>query len=231
MKLPFVSFIIPTYKEEKYLEDCLRSIRNQTYKGKYEIIVVDSKSLDSTVKIAKKFADKVFIIEERGVSKARNFGAKKAKGEILFFVDADTILLPNVLKEVVKAFKKGVVGVNVPISYDDYKMALYGYLATGILLLLLKFNLQPVYSICFACRKDAFEKVGGFNEELKVTEDIELGERLKKIGKITLITSTYAITSTRRVKKWGIPKQLSAWPFGYFLFKFFKRQPAYPPIR
>ena len=121
-KYPFVSVIIPTLNKEKYIETTLLSIKNQDYKGKYEIIVVDSNSKDMTVKIARKYADKVIVTKRRGVSVGRNIGAEVAKGEILIFVDADTTLLPNVISKVVGHLRrKKVVGVVVPILCDNLK--------------------------------------------------------------------------------------------------------------
>jgi glycosyltransferase involved in cell wall biosynthesis len=57
------SVIIPTYNEEKYIENCLRSVRNQKINGKIEIIIVDSNSSDRTREIAKKYANKVINIK------------------------------------------------------------------------------------------------------------------------------------------------------------------------
>jgi glycosyltransferase involved in cell wall biosynthesis len=231
-KLPFVSVIVPTYQEEKYIENCLRALRNQDYKGKYEIIVADSMSKDKTVKIAKKHADKVILVKKKGPSAGRNAGAREAKGEILLFVDADTMLLPNVITEVVKCLRKrGVIGVSIPLITDDLKKNIYYFTSLGLYYLLTKVNLQPVYAVCFACKKESFIKAGGFDEKLYVAEDVEFGQRLKKIGKIYYLTNTFAITSARRLKKWNVLKIVKAWPLGYLYFRFLKKQPKYPAIR
>ncbi len=232
MKNPLVSVIIPTYKEEKYIEATLRSIKNQDYKGKYEIIVVDSNSRDRTVEIAKKFADKVVITKKRGVSVGRNIGAKISKGNLLIFVDADTILLPNVITKVVKHLrKKSVVGVVVPIICDDLVDNIFYFTASWVYYLLTKLRLHPVYAVCFGCKREAFFQVGGFDERLHVGEDIDLGSRLKKLGDVEYIKDTFAITSSRRIKRWKVFKQLKAWPLGYFSFKLLNKQPKYPPVR
>jgi glycosyltransferase involved in cell wall biosynthesis len=232
VKDPKVSVVIPTLNEEKYIEPTLRALRSQNYKEKYEVIVVDSNSKDRTVEIAKKFADKVIVTERKGVSVGRNLGAKHAKGEILFFVDADTILLPNVILTVVKKFnQKSVVGVSVPLIGDDLKKNVLYFFGAAIYNLLTKIELQPIYAVCFACRKEAFWKAGGFDENLKVAEDVELGSQLKKLGKILYVTDTFVVTSTRRLKKWNIVKQLKAWPLGYLSIKLFNKQPRYPPVR
>ncbi|MCC5994431.1 MAG: glycosyltransferase [Candidatus Aenigmarchaeota archaeon] len=231
-KYPFVSVIIPTLNEEKYIEATLLSIRNQDYKGKYEIIVVDSNSKDRTVEIARKYADKVIVTKRKGVSAGRNIGARVARGEILLFVDADTILLPNVISKIVNHLKKkNIVGVVVPVLSDDFTKNILYTIGDWINYLLSKNNLHLIHAICFGCKRDAFFRVGGFNEQLHVAEDIELGSRIKKIGKVEYIKDTFVITSSRRIKKWSIFKQLNAWPLGYFYFKIFGYQPKYPPIR
>jgi glycosyltransferase involved in cell wall biosynthesis len=231
-KYPFVSVIIPTLNEEKYIEATLLSIRNQDYRGKYEIIVVDSNSKDRTVKVARKYANKVVVTKRRGIAVGRNIGARVAKGEILLFVDADTILLPNVISKVVNHLKKkNIVGFVVPILVYDFSKNILYIMGIWANYILSKANLHPVTTVCFACNKSAFFMVGGFNEKLHVAEDIELGSRLKKIGKVKYIKDTFVISSSRRIKKWGIIRQLNAWLLGYFYVKTFGYQPKYPPIR
>jgi len=231
-KYPFVSVIIPTLNKEKYIETTLLSIKNQDYKGKYEIIVVDSNSKDMTVKIARKYADKVIVTKRRGVSVGRNIGAEVAKGEILIFVDADTTLLPNVISKVVGHLRrKKVVGVVVPILCDNLKDWFISILVEVSYYTLSKLNLHPLRGCCFGCKRDVFFKVGCFDEKLHLAEDIELGSRIKKIGKIEYITDTYAIGSSRRLKRLGLFRTICAWPFGYIKIKIFNKQPEYPPVR
>ncbi|MGC8812009.1 MAG: glycosyltransferase [Candidatus Aenigmatarchaeota archaeon] len=209
MRLPFVSVIIPTLNEEKLVENCLKSVKNQDYEGKYEIIVADGKSKDRTVEIAKKYADKIVVAEKRGIAVGRNAGAKVAKGEILLFVDADTILCFNVLSEISKAFKaRNVVGVSCPVIPLSSKVSdfliywIYDQLAKASI----KTRNPHIAGMCCAYRKDAFEKVGGFNEKLKVYEDVDLSKRISKFGKIVFIESTMALTSPRRIEAWGRTK-------------------------
>jgi len=231
-KNPFVSVVIPSLNEEKYIESTLKSVKNQDYKGKYEIIVADGMSKDKTVKIAKKYADKIIAVKRKGVSAGRNEGAKVAKGDILFFLDADTILLPNVITELVKCLKKtDVMGVSIPFLLDDLKKNILMVSAMGVYSLLTKIKLQPVYTICFACKKKSFLKIGGFDEKLHVAEDIEFGQRLKKLGKLDYIDTTFVIASSRRLKKWNWAQQTKAWPLGYFSIKLFNKQPKYPAFR
>lgn len=90
---PFFSVVIPTLDEEKYLPRLLQDLANQT-NNSFEVIHVDGESEDKTLKIAKKFASKIsiksFSVKKRNVSYQRNFGASKASGEWVIFMDADT---------------------------------------------------------------------------------------------------------------------------------------------
>ncbi|MEM5794567.1 MAG: glycosyltransferase [Candidatus Aenigmatarchaeota archaeon] len=221
MKLPFISVIVPTLNEEKLIEACLKSIKNQDYKGKYEIIVADGKSKDKTVEIAKNYADKVVIAEKKGIAIERNTGARVAKGEILFFVDADTILCFNTLSEISKAFKKkNVVGACCPLvplsskARDFLIYWLYDQLAKASI----KTKTPHIAGGCCAYRKDAFEKIGGFNEKLKVYEDIDLSRRISKLGKIVFVENTIALTSPRRIEAWGRTKAAGRYIYSYLSY-------------
>ncbi|MEM7826017.1 MAG: glycosyltransferase [Candidatus Aenigmatarchaeota archaeon] len=206
-KLPFVSVIVPTLNEEKYIENCLKALRAQDYEGKYEIIVADGLSEDKTVEKAKKYADKVVSVKKKGIGAGRNAGAKEAKGEIFVFVDADTIAPFNLLTELVKCFKKGVVGATCPILplSDNMSEFVFYWFYDKFMRSSLK-EKPKVAGICCAYKRDAFEKVKGFDEKLKVCEDFDLSERISKFGKIVCTDSTFILASPRRIRKWGKTK-------------------------
>ena len=97
-----ISVIIPVYNAEQYLEECLNSIRNQTYK-ELEVILVDDGSTDNSGKICDKYTKvdnrfRVLHINNSGPSYARNIGLKEAQGEYITFVDADDWLATNTLE-------------------------------------------------------------------------------------------------------------------------------------
>ena len=93
---PFCSIIIPALNEERDIEACLSSLSQQTYpKERYEIIVVDNGSQDATKSLASKYADQVFERVNCNVGAVRNYGAEKAKGEILIWTDADCAVDEN----------------------------------------------------------------------------------------------------------------------------------------
>jgi len=90
---PFCSIIIPAFNEQKNIARCLQSLNKQSYpRSKYEIIVIDNGSTDSTKLIAGSIADTVLEILDCNVGAVRNFGAKHASGEIFIFTDADCIV-------------------------------------------------------------------------------------------------------------------------------------------
>lgn len=95
-----ISVIIPAYNEEKRIGKCLESIINQTYKN-IEILVIDDGSKDNTVKVINGYKDKrirVISIENSGQGAARNIGIKKAKGELITFVDSDDYIANNMIE-------------------------------------------------------------------------------------------------------------------------------------
>jgi glycosyltransferase involved in cell wall biosynthesis len=203
-----ISFIIPALNEEKYIEKTLLSIKNQNFPKKdYEIIVSDGKSDDDTVRIAKKYTSKIVSKKNKTISDARNQGAKIAKGEILVFVDSDTSLEPSLAKSVVKTFKdKRVVGAYLKYKYDfDSILLVFINSVFLVLFFFISFFIPRITSVsgmCIIARKKSFEKINGFNPDLKTREDVDLYLRLKKIGRFVLINEN-AHTSNRRFKKMG----------------------------
>ena len=105
-----ISIIVPVYNVEKYLENCLESLVNQTYNN-YEIIIVDDGSTDGSDKIIKKYKTKYSNLiksykkENGGLSSARNYGINKSNGDYLLFVDSDDSLELNALEILNKNIK------------------------------------------------------------------------------------------------------------------------------
>ncbi|MCR4344589.1 MAG: glycosyltransferase [Candidatus Scalindua sp.] len=100
-----VSVIIPTYDEEKCIEDCVRSLRSQTVPS--EIIIVDDGSKDQTVATCEALGVKVLQQKHKGPGTARNLGANDAKGNILVFVDADMVFDSDYILELIKPITSG----------------------------------------------------------------------------------------------------------------------------
>src|SRR5687768_1992393 len=98
-----LSIVIPTINEEEYLPNLLESIKKQNFKD-YEIIVADAGSKDKTVEIAQKHG--CTIVPGGLPAKGRNNGAKAARGELLFFLDADTVLPARFFEKSLYEFNK-----------------------------------------------------------------------------------------------------------------------------
>lgn len=100
-----ISIIIPIYNTEKYLEECLSSVKTQTFSD-YECLMIDDGSTDSSRKIAEKFLDdsrfKLLNKEHIGFPQAKNIGLDNAKGEYICFIDSDDFVEPQYLESMHK---------------------------------------------------------------------------------------------------------------------------------
>jgi len=211
-----VSIIVTTLNEEYYIEDCLKSLKNQAYANK-EIIVVDSNSKDKTVDIAKKYADKV-IVRDCLTPVGRNLGAREASGDVLLFVDADVVLLLNWINVIMPHLQEK----NVIAAYGDLlpkERKLKSWLAYGKEELS-NFILRIAQIPCFgklgtavAIKKDIFEKAGGFNEKYACCEDVDMSLRLREYGKIKFVRKAKGYVSMRRFEKTGYLKLSLLWFF------------------
>ena len=99
--MPKYSIIVPVYNSEKYLDDCLKSIFNQTNQD-YEVICINDGSTDKSLDILNKYKNDIIIIDQdnRGLSVARNNGVKKASGKYLLFVDSDDVIENKLLEKI-----------------------------------------------------------------------------------------------------------------------------------
>ncbi len=199
-----ISIIIPAHNEGKYIKKCLDSIKGDDY----EVITVCDSCTDRTEKIAKKYG-RVYNVKYMNVSKARNYGAKKAKGDVLLFLDADCVVSKNLLKEVHRSVMNGYIGgVTKTYSIEDYYKSKLMW-AIG--------NIGRYFFITasgmFFCRKDMFTS---YDEKKKVAEDTFLILDLKKKGKLKYITNSFIKTSSRRFEKKGYLKTILWMYSGFF---------------
>lgn len=197
-----LSIIIPTLNEEKYLPNLLESIKKQDFNN-YEIIVADAGSKDRTIEIAKNFGCK--IIKGGLPAQGRNNGAKEARGEILFFLDADTLLPERFLMKSVREFcdrNLGIAGSRLHLLPERKITLLFMNLFYNKIIVLLEEKL-PHSAVGIFIRKDVFEKLGGFDEGLKLAEDHDLARRAAKIAKFGVIKTSEIFMSDRRFRRDG----------------------------
>ena len=228
-----ISVIIPTYKEEKYIKKTLESVNKQTYPN-FETIVVDSNSPDKTREIAKKHADIVINLKERGISKGRNVGARASTGEILLFLDADTILKPNFLKHISHLFRMGGnVGASgyVKTTGKITDRLIYS-LCSEVAWVLSKIRQPRFYGMCIAVRKKTYNKIGGFNEKLQTAEDMEFTKEMNRHGRCILNRNAVAFTSPRRVAGMGTVNAIMFHAKNFVTYSLFKKaEKDYPVTR
>lgn len=197
-----LSIIIPALNEESCLPKLLECIRDQTYKD-YEVIVADAGSNDRTRQIAKKFGCK--IVKGGMPSVGRNNGAKAAKGDILFFIDADAGFGRNFLKDCIDEFnsrKLDVAGLYIYPKENNFIdrifLSLFNFWT---------FSTQLFYPNAsgsgIMCRKWLHEKVNGFDDAIKLSEDMDYAKRCGRIGKFRLIRNAKSYVAMRRFEKDG----------------------------
>ena len=233
-KLLFVSVIVPAHNEEKFLPLCLSSLQQQDYTGSYEIIVVDNASTDSTGEIAARFGARVIYEAKQSPAWARQQGLLAAKGEIVAFIDADTMAPNDWLNRLVwyLRHKPEAVAVTGPCTYFDLRAPDRVVFHS---LLFLTFILDhairrltgkggALWASNFATWREKLLGVGGFNTRMKFWgEDVELPLRLKKKGKVSIIPTLFVLTSARRFKELGIWCSLWNYIINYFSALFFHK--------
>lgn len=207
-KTPFISLVIPAHNEEKYLPGTLAAIQEQTFQD-FEVIVAGNGCTDRTLAIAREFGAQVLELPERGLSRARNLGARMARGKLLIFVDADTHLSPSALEKAVGEFgTRDAAGTfrGVPDEPKAGFRLLYFWKN-----LVHRVRLHEGSSGVILCWREHFQQIGGFDEALHVRENSELIRRLRLRGKYRYIGSAGATTSMRRYARRGLIAMVFFW--------------------
>ncbi len=194
-----ISIIIPTLNESLLLQRLLCGL-NKIIDSQVEIIVVDGGSNDNTLEIASKYAHQVFVTEQ-GRATQMNYGAAFAKGEVLFFLHADSMLTTNAfqkLKEIVK--ESAYVGGAFRLQIDSNKLLLS--IISQVVNLRSRFFHLVYGDQGIFVRKKKFFEIGRFMVT-PLMEDVEFYGRLRASGK-TVILDEKILTSARRWEKEGI---------------------------
>ncbi len=203
----FISIAVPALNEEKYIAQCLASLRAQSYPQElYEIIVVDNASTDRTSQIARAFGVKVVHEPERGVSRARHRGAQEARGEIIAGTDADTIAPPTWLEQIARAFRsdEALGAVTGPILVHDGNIFdRWGakYVSNSATRLSYTVRKGVIIGNNFAVRTRDYWRVGGFDTSLLSAEDIDLGARLSAVSRTMFDPNMVMYVSARRTRE------------------------------
>lgn len=208
---PYVSVIVPCLNEEKFIAKCLDSIINQDYpSGNYEILVLDGMSTDNTRNIILQYTHKYPFIrlinnEKRIIPAAMNLGIKEARGSVIIKMDAHSVYPPDYISKCVDAlFRYGADNVggvwhinpsdNTITSKAIVKVLTHRFGSGNAYVKVGLNKVKEVDTVAFGCfKKDIFEKIGLFNENLAGGSDMEFNKRIKKHGgKIILVPSIFA---------------------------------------
>jgi glycosyltransferase involved in cell wall biosynthesis len=202
-----ISFIVPAHNEAQLLGATLASLRDAAAGARQacEIVVVDDASTDATAQIAERHGARVIRVEHRQIAATRNAGAHAAHGDLLVFVDADTLVDATLVSAAVAAIDEGAVGggatirlQGAPSWHERWAVALLGWV----------FRLTGIAPGCFLfCTRSAFAAVGGFDERYYAAEDVAMSRALARIGRFAILRAR-ARTSDRKLRTHSVAEHL-----------------------
>ena len=199
--MPVISVVIPVYNKEKFIENTIYSVLNQTLSD-FELIIVDDSSTDKSLSIIDSIKDKrikTYSIKNSGVSKSRNYGVEKSTSNLIAFLDADDLWKNNHLEQLYKLYLEnpncGMYAMSYikNINFKSYKKSYFG-LSNFSGILENFFNSSSVDCIASSSSVmiplNVFKKINGFNENLKKREDTALWIKIALNYKIAFSTIT-----------------------------------------
>lgn len=197
---PEISFVIPARNEERGLGATLESVQRAGDAGgrRFEIIVVDDASEDRTAEIAAAAGARVVPVKLHNIGAVRNAGAKQAAGEVLVFLDADTLLPEATLLAALRELEAGAVGGGAWVVFDYGVTWVQARLASAFCFLWLRMCGWAAGCFIFA-KKAEFDACGGFDEQYLCAEERFLSEALRARGRFVILRE-HVVTSARKLR-------------------------------
>jgi glycosyltransferase involved in cell wall biosynthesis len=195
-----ISFVIPAHNEAELIGRTLSALHESARAAgePYEVIVADDVSTDGTGVIAQEHGARVVAVSFRRIAATRNAGARVAAGDLLFFVDADTMVTARAVRAALGALRGGAVGGGSAVRFDGPVPLYAAILERAVLPVLLP--LLKMAPGCFLfCTRRAYLAAGGFDEGLFWSEEVAFGNRLKRQGRFVILRE-FVITSGRKVR-------------------------------
>ncbi len=211
---PFISLILPCRNEELFIENCIKSILENNYQpDRMELLIIDGLSVDNTVNIAKKFINnskgievKIFTNPKKYFPSAVNIGIKEAKGEYIVILGAHAVYDKNYFSACIETAIRtnadntgGIIvtdGVNKTFIGQAITQVLSNPFGVGNSMFRIgsarETEVDTVFGGCY--KKEVFEKIGLFNENLISSSDMEFNIRLKKNGGKIILNPTAKVT-------------------------------------
>ena len=232
-----LSFVIPAYNEEAYLPACLESILAQTRElgDEVEIIVVNNASTDRTREVALAYSG-VRVVDEprKGLTFARQAGFAASTGKLIANVDSDSRLTPGWVDKVLVNFAGDakMVALSGPFVYYDLspnqRVSVRVFYAVAFLVYALNRYVLRAGSMVqggnFVLRRDALEKIGGFNTAIAFYgEDTDIARRMNQVGTVKFTFDLKMFSSARRLKQEGMLKIAARYTLNYFWSTFRKK--------
>jgi glycosyltransferase involved in cell wall biosynthesis len=207
-----ISVIVPAYNEELYIAPTLRAITaardylQARAECPVEILVVNNGSTDKTAEIARGLGATVLFDSNHNIARARNCGAKSASGEVLVFIDADTLVPEPILLRIHHLTEDRCLGGGADTLYTPKRASMALYL--GIWRVIGKLATMVQGPLQF-CRKDVFLVIGGYDESILIGEDVDFFFRLCRYaksvrGSVTHIVDLRVRPSARRFDRWPL---------------------------
>jgi glycosyltransferase involved in cell wall biosynthesis len=216
--LKSLSVIIPALNEERFIGATLRRLneaiecfQSGEEKRRVQVIVVDNDSHDETAEIARSFGATIVREPMRNIARARNSGARVAEGELLFFLDADTLVPPCLLSRITEAMSDPMCDGGA-VDIDDRPSRTLTRLYLRVWYLLGRFTGMAGGAAQF-CRREAFAALGGYDESIYMGEDVDFYWRLSRAArraqrKVSYVTDVRVVTSPRRWDRWPVWRTL-----------------------
>jgi len=197
-----VSFIVPAYNEELLIGRTLMALADagSALGQPFEVVVADDASTDRTAAIARGHGARVVSVQNRQIAATRNAGARAASGEMLVFVDADTVVTRAAVRAAIDAMHAGAAGGGCLIRFDG-DVPLWGRLLLRTLLPLYRLFRIASGSFLF-CTRRAFEAAGGFDEKLFAAEELAMSRALHRQGRFVVLREVVT-TSGRKVRAYS----------------------------
>jgi cellulose synthase/poly-beta-1,6-N-acetylglucosamine synthase-like glycosyltransferase len=238
-----LSIVIPCYREARVLGRTLEHLRPHCREGELEVIVSDDGGQDGTLEIARA-AGFVRVVEGQGeprsAAKARNRGARAARGELFVFIDADILIKdpPSFFAEVRRRFKDprllaATAKAWVYPELETLADRLYHVLYNEFTWAANPLGLGTAGGWCQIVRREEFFAIGGYDPFFTSGQDVDLFYRLRRRGRTRLIRKLAILESPRRYRAHGLLRTALKWLFNGSAVLFLRRPylRSYPPVR